>query len=175
MIQSSHEYVLYRIWSGDQYYSCLVFKSIKHIASAFRQFSFYLSFRIIPFAPDNVQHFKEWYISPYATLIISRRQKWSEFPSYISAYRHQSRKNPNLMNIITYAIKYCQVVLQYDLYFGMLLILPESGLQHETKIFIRNISLQCEPAFNPVVGQSHSVFKIHANAVHQHSSNIKNL
>src|SRR5699024_12280057 len=38
-----------------------------------------------------------------------------------------------------------QVVFQHGLYFGILLVLPVAGLQHEPGVLFRNISRKCEP------------------------------
>ena len=53
-----------------------------------------------------------------------------------------------------------QVVLQHGLYFGILLVLPVAGLQHEPGILIGDISRQCEPVVKAVVGQLHSILLV---------------
>ena len=53
-----------------------------------------------------------------------------------------------------------QVVLQHGLYFGILLVLPVAGLQHEPGILIRDISRQCEPVVKAVVGQLHGILLV---------------
>ena len=53
-----------------------------------------------------------------------------------------------------------QVILQHGLYFGILLVLPVAGLQHEPGILIGDISRQCEPVVKAVVGQLHSILLV---------------
>ena len=53
-----------------------------------------------------------------------------------------------------------QVVFQHGLYFGILLVLPVAGLQHEPGIFFRDISRKCEPVVKTVVGQLHGILLV---------------
>ena len=53
-----------------------------------------------------------------------------------------------------------QVVLQHGLYFGILLVLPVAGLQHEPGVLFRNISRKCEPVVKAVVGQLHGILLV---------------
>ena len=53
-----------------------------------------------------------------------------------------------------------QVVFQHGLYFGILLVLPVAGLQHEPGVLFRDISRQCEPVVKAVVGQLHGILLV---------------
>ena len=53
-----------------------------------------------------------------------------------------------------------QVVFQHGLYFGILLVLPVAGLQHEPGILFRDISRKCEPVVKTVVGQLHGILLV---------------
>ena len=53
-----------------------------------------------------------------------------------------------------------QVVFQHGLYFGILLVLPVAGLQHEPGVLFRNISRKCEPVVKAVVGQLHGILLV---------------
>ena len=53
-----------------------------------------------------------------------------------------------------------QVILQHGLYFGILLVLPVAGLQHEPGILLWDISRQRKPAVKAVVGQLHGILLV---------------